>query len=143
MKLDLYTLYVYNYGKEYLFQKTRDLEKITEFSKSSNCIFKDKFYYYKTVATNVLQFYKYLETRDCFKIGLLLKDKENLVLKCYCRFSLEYWENSTIIDENTGETITTFLKDKEELWIKKFLSLTKKEEEEYILKLKMNDYKDD
>ncbi|MBY0753833.1 hypothetical protein K5V21_00050 [Clostridium sardiniense] len=143
MRLDLYTIYLYNYSKEYLFQKNVDFKKISEFSKSSKAVFRDDFIFEKIVATNVIEFYEYLKKRKCFKVGLLIHNKKELFIKFWCKFSLEYWHGEYITKSEIDCSYMEYRKVKEELWADKYMELTKKEKDELRLRFKINNYIDD
>ncbi|MGL4572533.1 MAG: hypothetical protein ACRCVJ_15890 [Clostridium sp.] len=140
MKLDLYTLYVYNYAKEFLFSKNVDLLKIKEFSNCSNAIFIDEFCFKKVIGNNILEFYSYLKRRKCFKANMLIQDDEILILKFWCNFSLEYWHCHPVLKKDGQLSHMEFKKIKEDLWAKKYLDLTKEEEEEWRIRFKKNNY---
>lgn len=143
MALDLYTFYLYNYSKEYLFQKNADLKKISEFSKSSRVVFRDDFIFEKIVGKNVIEFYEYLKKRKCFKVALSIHNKKYLVIKFWCKFSLEYWYGEYITNTERDCSYMEYRKVYEELWANKYMELTEKDKEELRLKFKMNDYIDD
>lgn len=142
MTLDLYTLYIYNYSKEYLFEKDLDLKKINDFSKISKVVFKDDFIFEKIVAKNIIEFYEYLKRRQCFKVGLIMYNDKYLVMKFWCKFSLEYWYGEHIDNVEMNCSYMQYKKVHEKLWADKYMELTEKERNELRLRFKMNDYKD-
>ncbi len=137
MELDLYTLYLYRYAKEYLFEKNVDIIKIKEFSNCSKVRFFDNFIFEKDIAHNVIEFYEYLKRRKCFKIKMLVHNKKHLILKFWCSFSLEYWYG---YKEDHKSNIMNFEKVKEDIWAKKYLNISDEEEKELRLRFKMNNY---
>lgn len=137
MKLDLYTLYLYRYAKEYLFEKNVDIIKIKEFSNCSKVRFFDNFIFEKNIADNVIDFYEYLKRRKCFKINMLVHNKKYLILKFWCSFSLEYWYG---YKEDDKFDIMNFEKINEDIWAKKYLNISEEEEKALRLRFKMNNY---
>lgn len=138
MKLDLYTLYIYKYSKEYLFEKNIDIIKIRQFSNCFKVDFYDNFIFEKKIASDILEFYEYLRRRKCFKVGMLVRNKECLILKFWCNFSLEYWYGTK--EEVNGKCIMKFEKVHEELWAKKYLNISEEEEKDLRLRFKQNNY---
>ncbi|MGG7178166.1 hypothetical protein ACQPU1_11255 [Clostridium paraputrificum] len=139
MQVDLYTLYLYSYSKEYLFEKNPDLKKLRSFSDSSNCLFIDDFLGGDVLAVTPMDFFSYLKKRDCFKIELFKDKDEELVIRCSCRFSEEYWTRA-YYDKNNGGLV--FNKKGERLWITTYRETSDKEILEIKSRLKAVKYED-
>ena len=129
MQVDLYTLYLYSYSKEYLFEKNPDLTKLMSFSDSSNCLFIDNFGEEDVLAATPRDFFSYLKKRDCFKIELFKDKEEELVIGCSCRFSQEYWTR-VICSGSNGCLL--FKKKGEMLWVTRYRETS----DEEILEIK-------
>lgn len=140
--IDLYTIYLYNYAREYLFQTNKDLEKMKSFSNNASAVFIDKFDGLQIVAFTPLEFFAYLKSRDCFKITMTLRHKEQLVLECSCRFSKEIWYGKAILDDDEYVFDRYFEKIDEELWISHYKNVTENDILEMRRKLKRSRYKD-
>lgn len=136
MKIDLYTLYLYSYAKEFLFNKNPEVLKLNGFSNASKCIFVDEFLTEETIALNPMDFFSYLKTRDCFKINISKNKVKGLILECSCRFSLEYWVRDTEKEED--QTIV-FKKAHELLWATRYMRLS--QEETYDIRKRLKDCK--
>ena len=121
MQVDLYTLYLYSYSKEYLNDRNRDMTKLVAFSESSNCIFIDDFIEQDEIASTPMEFFKYLERRQCFNIKINKNKTKGLILECSCRYSLEYWCRD-VSKESDGQLV--FTKSDELLWATKYRELS-------------------
>lgn len=139
MKIDLYTLYLFSYAKEYLYSKNPELIKLNSFSDASKCIFVDEYIEKEYIALNPMDFFRYLKKRDCFKVNISTNKVRGLVLECNCRFSLEYWIRD--IPDEKDDTII-FKKAHELLWITRYRKLSNEQIEEMRRRLKINDYRD-
>lgn len=137
MQIDLYTLYLYSYSKEYLCGSSKDMTKLNSFSKSSNCIFIDDFIIEEVLASTPMDFFKYLERRQCFNIKLGKNKNDGLILECSCRHSLEHWCRDTK-REKDGQLI--FVKKEEVLWATKYRELSEEDIFRIRLGLKKNKY---
>ena len=113
MQLDLYTLYLYSYCKEYLFSNNIDIIKLRAFSDTSNCIFLDEFISEEKLADAPMEFFNYLKRRQCFDVKIGKNKKNGIIIECSCRYSLEYWCRD-ISKEKDGQLV--FVKKDELLW---------------------------
>ncbi|MGL5149140.1 MAG: hypothetical protein ACRC7N_01025 [Clostridium sp.] len=140
--IDLYTVYLYNYAREYLFQTTKDIIKMKSFSNNASVIFIDKFDGLQIIGFSALEFFDYLKSRDCFKIEMSLRHGEQLLLECSCRFSKEYWHGKVILDDDEYVFDRYFEKIGEELWVSHYRELSEDEIIEERRKLKKRRYRD-
>lgn len=136
MQIDLYTLYLFSYTKEYLFNKAPDLIKLESFSQASNCVFIDDFYRREVIARNPIDFFNYLKRRQCFNVSLSKNNEGQLVMKCNCRFSLEQWK---LDYEHCGTNLLVFKKIGESLWAESYCDLS--EEEVYQRRIELKEHK--
>ena len=139
MQLDLYTLYLYSYCKEYLFSNNIDIIKLGAFSDTSNCIFLDEFISEEKLADTPIEFFNYLKRRQCFDIKIGKNKKNGIIIECSCRYSLEYWCRD-ISKEKDGQLV--FVKKDELLWATKYRQLTKEDIYNIRRDLKLKRYKE-
>lgn len=137
MKIDLYTLYLYSYAKEFLFSKNPEMKKLWEFTYASKSIFIDEFIHFQIVADNPIDFFIYLKNRECFKINISKNEEYGAIIECSCRYSIEYWIRDEFPFE---EDVITFKKLTEVLWATKYRDLSEKEIIEERRLLKLNNY---
>lgn len=138
MKIDLFTLYLFSYAKEFLFDKSPEILKLTSFSDASRCVFIDEFLGKNYIALNPMEFFSYLKERDCFKINISKNKVKGLVLECSCRFSLEYWVR---VEDDESDTII-FKKAHELLWVSRYRKISNDEVNDIRRRLKISNYQD-